>query len=198
MPKIVDHDAERERLAAAACRTIARVGLDGATLRAIANEAQCSTAPLVHYFGDKNQLMIHALRQAARQTGLRMLDVHGREKGRSALRGMAAEGLPLDKLRQDEWRVWLCFWGQSVSGVDLVAEQIQRYTGWRRLFVAVFLQTQADGGLARDVDAESEAELLVAFIDGIGIQAIFEPKRFSKRRQLELLDAHLDRLFPRV
>jgi AcrR family transcriptional regulator len=195
LPKIVDHDAERQRLAAAACRTVARVGLEGATLRSIAEEAGCSTGPLVHYFGDKSQIMVHALRHAARETGLRMLRAHGHEKGRAALEAIAEEGLPLDALRQDEWRVWLAFWGQTVSAPEIVAEQNQRYTAWRRLFQAVIERTQTDGDLDKSVDAERSSELLVAFIDGIGIQAMFEPTRFRRRRQLELLDTHLDRLF---
>ena len=196
MPKIVDHEAERERLAAAACRTVARAGLEGATLRAIAEEARCSTGPLVHYFGDKSQILIHALRHAARATGTRMLDVHARRRGRAALRAMAAEGLPLDRRRRGEWRVWLAFWGQAISGADLAAEQTRRYTAWRRLMQAVLEQARADGDLDRRLDPEREAVLLVAFVDGIGIQAMFEPDRFDERRQLELLDAHLDRLFP--
>ena len=196
MPKIVDHDAERQRLAGAACRTVAKVGLEGATLRAIAQEAQCSTGPLVHYFGDKNQILIHALRHASRETGMRMLDVHSREKGRAALRGMAAEGLPVDTVRRAEWRVWLAFWGHAIAGADLRVEQNRRYTAWRRLMQAVFLQAQADGELEGRFDPEREAVLLVAFIDGIGIQAMFEPKRFSPQHQLDLLDGHLDRLFP--
>ncbi len=197
MPKIVDHDVERHRLAGAACRTVAKAGLEGATLRAIAEEAQCSTGPLVHYFGDKNQILIHALRHAARETGMRMLDVHARESGRAALRGMAAEGLPLDELRRAEWRVWLAFWGQAITaGADLAAEQNRRYTAWRRLMQAVLLQAQADGELDGRLDPEREAVLLVAFIDGIGIQAMFEPRRFNRQCQLDLLDGHLSRLFP--
>ncbi len=195
MPKIVDHDAERHRLAGAACRTIAKAGLEGTTLRAIAEEARCSTGPLVHYFGDKNQILIHALRHASRETGMRMLDVHSREKGRAALREMAAEGLPLDELRRAEWRVWLAFWGQALAGADLAAEQNRRYTAWRRLMQAVFLQAQTDGELHGRFDPEREAVLLVAFIDGIGIQAMFEPERLDPQYQLDLLDGHLGRLF---
>ncbi|MCP5067309.1 MAG: TetR family transcriptional regulator [bacterium] len=198
MPKIVDHEAERQRLAAAACRTVARAGLEGATLRAIAEEAGCSTGPLVHYFGDKSQIMIHALRHAAHETGLRMLRAHGLAEGRSALRAIAEEGLPLDAKRQDEWRVWLAFWGQAIASPELVEEQHQRYTAWRRLFQAIIERTQAEGDLAEHIDAERACELLVAFIDGIGIQAMFEPRRFPRRRQLELLDIHLDQLFSTV
>lgn len=194
MPKIVDHDAERERLAAAACRTVARAGLEGATLRAIAHEARCSTGPLVHYFGDKRQVLIHALRHASRETGSRMLHALGRETSRAALRAVAEEGLPLDERRREEWRVWLAFWGHAAADGDLAAEQHQRYTAWRRLMKVVLERAQAEAALAAGLDLEREAELLVALIDGIGIQAMFEPARFDRRRQLQLLDAHLERL----
>ena len=49
--------------------------------------------------------------------------------------------------------------------------------------------------VAAGLDVEHEGELLVALIDGIGIQAMFEPARFDRRRQRLLLDTHLARLF---
>ena len=50
MPKIVDHDLQKEKFADATRRLIARVGLEGITMRAVAAEAGLSYGSLFHYF----------------------------------------------------------------------------------------------------------------------------------------------------
>ena len=194
MPKIVDHDQERSRLAEAACRTIAKDGLEGATMRAVACEAACSTGPLVHYFGDKNGLLVHALRHAASRTGSRMLQCLQSQRGIAALRALLEQGLPLDAERRDEWRIWLGFWGRASGDPALAAEQIRRYAEWRGLLRAALERCLGEGELAAGLDLEHEAEELIALIDGIGIQAMFEPTRFTNQRQLAAIDRYLARL----
>jgi hypothetical protein len=44
------------------------------------------------------------------------------------------------------------------------------------------------------VDCAAEAAALVALVDGLAIQATFEPRALSARRQTALVDAHLDAL----
>ena len=50
MPKIVDHDRQRVKFAEAAMSLIARHGLEGVTMRAVAAEAGLSYGSLFHYF----------------------------------------------------------------------------------------------------------------------------------------------------
>ena len=62
MPKIVDHDVQRVKFAEAAMRLIARHGLDGLTMRAVAAEAGLSYGSLFHYFNSTDELLMHAVR----------------------------------------------------------------------------------------------------------------------------------------
>ena len=64
MPKEVDHDQRREELLEAVWRVIARDGMEGTTIRAIAKETGWSTGVLAHYFGDKDDIISSALRLA--------------------------------------------------------------------------------------------------------------------------------------
>ena len=194
MPKIVDHDAQREEIAGAAARTIARFGLEGATMRAVAEEAGCSTGPLVHYFGDKSRILVHALRHASRKAGDRMLRQLRNGRGIAALHSVLEEALPLDGTRQAEWRVWLNFWGRAATHTDLAAEQARRYREWRELVRGGLESARADGWLTNGLDLGREAEAIVALVDGIGIQAMSEPTRLTPERQIGLIDAYLERL----
>ncbi len=62
MPKIVDHDVQREKFANAAIRIVARAGLEGLTMRAVALERGHPTGPLFHYFNSKDELLMEAIR----------------------------------------------------------------------------------------------------------------------------------------
>ena len=194
MPKIVDHDAQREEIAGAAARAIARAGLEGATMRAVAKEAGCSTGPLAHYFGDKSRILVHALRHTSRKTGDRMVRQLRRGRGIAALRSVLEEALPLDGTRKAEWRVWLSFWGRAATHPDLAAEQARRYEEWRVLVQGGLESARVEGELASGLDLEREAEAIVALVDGIGIQAMFEPSRFTPEHQLTIVDAYLERI----
>ena len=195
MPKIVNHDLRREELAAATWRALARRGLEATTVRLVAEEAGTSTGVLAHYFRDKNDLLLFALRLASTRAAGRMM-VHATERtGIDALRAVSLEGLPLDRERRLEWRVWLAFWGQAVVSATLAAEQRHRYDAWRRLIGR--LLSDALGKRAVRVDVESEADALIAFIDGTGIQATFEPRRMTPQRQTDAIDRYLERLLRR-
>jgi hypothetical protein len=44
------------------------------------------------------------------------------------------------------------------------------------------------------LDLDREAEAIVALVDGIGIQAVFEPSRFTPEHQRKIIDAYLERI----
>ena len=57
MPRIVDHDARRRRVAEEAAELIAERGIDAVTFREIGERAGCSTAIVSHYFRDKRDVL---------------------------------------------------------------------------------------------------------------------------------------------
>lgn len=191
MPKLVHHELRRKEVAEAAWRVIAKRGIDAATVREIASEAGCSTGVLAHYFRDKDELLLYALRLATERTARRMAHRIRGASGPEALRAVLLEALPLDDERQVEWRIWLSFWGHAVSDVLLAEEQKKRYAQWRGLVRSLILAGQRQGSIRHDIAAGEETDSIVALIDGIGIQATFEPDRLSSEHQIALLDRYL-------
>lgn len=57
MPKVVDHDKQRETLLDASFRLLADEGYEAATLRRMAAAAGVSTGTLYHYFPDKPAIL---------------------------------------------------------------------------------------------------------------------------------------------
>jgi TetR/AcrR family transcriptional repressor of bet genes len=199
VPKIVDHEQRREELAAAVWRLASRDGLEAVTIRGVSAEAGWSTGALHHYFSDKEELLLFAFRTIADRVGRRVDAV--RESAREPvelLRELLAIGLPLDDERCDETRVWFAFLGLSLTRPALARAQGAAYGQWRRLVASALEEAQRQGKLDAAVDPAREAAGLVALVDGLAVQAMFEPSGPSAERQLELLDARLVELRTRA
>ena len=116
MPKVVDHEQRREELAAAVWRLASRDGLDAVTIRGVAAEAGWSTGALHHYFSDKEELLLFALKTVADRVGRRVATARAESAEPLELaRALLAIGLPLDEERRDETRVWFAFLGLALT-----------------------------------------------------------------------------------
>jgi AcrR family transcriptional regulator len=186
VPKVVDHAQRRRELVAATWAVVAAEGIEAATVRRIAEEAGCTTGRITHYFADKEEVLVAALRQVHRAAGKRMLAAIGPRSGLAALRAVLAEALPLDEERILEWRVWLAFWGSAATSTRLQAEQHERYREWRGLLNRVLATAQHDGQLAVgiDLDLDRLVDQIVALVDGFGLQGVlhaWEPEQLVSR-----------------
>jgi TetR/AcrR family transcriptional repressor of bet genes len=195
VPKIVDHEQRREELAEAVWRLASHEGLDAVTIRRVAAEAGWSTGALHHYFPDKEELLLFAFRIVANRIGRRVAAARATaDEPLELVRELLAIGLPLDAERRDETRVWFASLGLALTRPALARAQGAAYAQWRRQVASALEAAQADGALDAAIDARREAAGLVALVDGLAVQAMFEPSGPSAKRQLELLDARLAEL----
>jgi AcrR family transcriptional regulator len=191
VPKVVDHEKRRDELAAAVWRLASREGLEAVTLRRVAAEAGWSTGALHHYFADKEELLLFAFETIADRVGRRVETA--RKTARDPLelaRALLAIGLPLDPERRDETRVWFAFLGLALTRPALARAQRLSYAAWRRLVADALRDAQERGDVDAAVDVEREAAGLVALVDGLAVQASFEPRALD----VGLVDERLDRL----
>ena len=190
MPKVVDHEQRRRELVAATWAVVAAEGIEAATVRRIAEEAGCTTGRITHYFADKEEVLVAALRQVHRAAGKRMLAATGERSGLEALRAVLAEALPLDQERVLEWRVWLAFWGSAATSTSLQAEQHQRYREWRGLLKRVL----ATAALPADIDLDRLVDQIVALVDGFGLQGVLDPQHPQPEQLASRLNGAVDAL----
>ena len=109
-------------------------------------------------------------------------------------RATLAEMLPLDAERQAEVRVWFAFLGLALTRPTLARAQRDAYRACRGLLAETLAQAQAEGMAAPDLDCDCEAAALVALVDGLAVQAAFEPEDLGPERQMEIVDARLAQL----
>ncbi len=171
----------RTTIVEAALSVIASAGLEGATVRRIAEQAGATTGLVTHYFANKDEILIAALRHVHRAAGSRMLDASIGRQGLPALLAVIEESLPLDEVRRTEWKIWLAFWGHATNVPMLLAEQRTRYEEWTNLLTELI----GNAGL------ETSVVGLVAIIDGVGVQATVNPAGMPPALQLATVNSYL-------
>jgi AcrR family transcriptional regulator len=191
MPKRVDHERRRRELAEAVFRVVAREGLDGASLRLVAEEAGWSIGSMRHYFATKAELLAFALRHAAERIEERIGRLPGGGTELERLREVVAELLPLDAARREEALVWLAFIARAVVDPTLApgAEDV-----WRQLHEPLVRRLEAAvgrGELPAHLDPEREAVQLQALIDGLVVHLVSAPGHAPPELATAVIDDHL-------
>lgn len=189
MPKIVDHDTRRREIVEASWQVIAGEGLDGVTMRKIAAAAGCTTGRLTHYFANREELVLAALRAVYDAAASRMAAVQDASGPlRKRLLQMLEETLPLDDTRLREWKIWIAFWGAAAADRTLAEENDDRHDRWRASILPLIRE------IAPSSDAVYEAERLVGIVNGLGLEAAISPTRRNRARAREALARHLESL----
>ena len=186
MPKVIDVDERRQELTDAAARLIARSGLGAATLRDVAAEAGLTTGALTHYFADKRELL-HRTFVASLQLRIAQRDDDLPEDPQAALRAALSRALPTDEGTRRHWMVSVAFCSEAAGDAELADTQRNAYREYRAhvaRLVGRCTNTSSDARL-------EVAEQLIAAVDGIALQALFDPGSWSPARQLAALDRAL-------
>lgn len=194
MPKIVDHDERRRELLSAARRVIVRDGIDAATTRAIAKEAGYSNGVLAHYFADKDEILLSALRQSHQRIRERLAGKVRAVSGLAALRELLLDNLPLDAERTQETRLEVSFWSRSLASERLAEVQQVEASELRSAVRGLLAQARAAGELHGDDNLDDLAEHLLALVDGLSLHLLLYPGRLTRVDLERLMLSHLDRL----
>ena len=189
--RTVDHNLRRDEVATLATVLIARGGIDAATVRDIAAAGGYSTKVVSRYFSDKRELLLLVYRAAAERARGRLMAARA-ARGDDVLACTDAL-LPLDAERRTDWAVWLAFWGMAVSDQGFSREQRRRVRSTRQFLGAVIENAAAAGELPEDTDAQWLAAELLTAVNGVAVQAMFDPGDWPVERQQAMVRAHYSR-----
>jgi len=192
MPKLIDHDLRRRELVEASWQVIAEEGLEGVTMRKVAAAAGCTTGRITHYFENREELVLAALKAVYDMAAERMAaaaesDLPPAEK----LMLHLEEGLPLDRNRHREWKVWIAFWSAAASTPELAAENDRRHRIWRKAMIPLIR------AMAPTADCEREADILSGIVDGLGLEAAVSYTPANRARARDTVAAYVARLAER-
>lgn len=197
MPRQVDHEARRQRIADAVCRLAARRGVGEVSLRQVAAEAGVSMGQVQHYFRTKDDMLLFAFHTVSarveQRLGTAFPDASTPPTAYELLRLLLLAMLPIDEPTRFEAPLWLAFLAQAVISPNL-AEPFRAGTVALVGFAADQLRSaQQQGDVEVSLHPEREAISLFALADGLMIRTLLDP-HFGQQA-IDTIDYHLDRLF---
>lgn len=197
MPKIVDHDERRLELVAATWRIIARLGIEGATMREIALEAGFANGALKPYFSSKDTLLTFAFGHVFNRTNERIASVTAGTSGLPALRAFCCEVLPLDDERVQEARIVIPFWQKALTDSGKAALHATSMEQWHSQIQAFVSEARAAGDICAPLSDQVIADHLLNMLLGAQIAAALTVAGQAPQQFTGQLDDYLDLLCSR-
>jgi AcrR family transcriptional regulator len=191
VPKIVDHDERRLELVDATWRIIARLGIEGATMREIATEAGFANGALKPYFPTKDTLLTFAFGHVFNRTNERIAEVTAGRSGIAALRAFCIEVLPLDEERINEARIVIPFWQKAINDPEKATIHRDSMEQWHAAILEYLAQARKSGDVSSAVDDHSIAGHLLNMLLGAQIVAALAPQGQADLGLAEQLEGFL-------
>ena len=170
---------KRSRLVAAASSVFAEMGYASTRVADIAERAEVGKGTVYEYFASKEELLF-AVFESINQDVAARLDSALNEGGSSwdQLERLLEIGAAVAVEQHDLQPVVLDFWAAS-RGRDFEQKYrdqvVASYTFYRTVVANFLSEGQNSGEFRSDVDIDGIATVLVAAIDGLGIQFYFDP-----------------------
>ncbi|MFC4497526.1 TetR/AcrR family transcriptional regulator [Streptomyces ovatisporus] len=190
MPKQVDHEGRRSRIADAVCLLADESGLEGVTLRDVAARAGVSMGAVQRCFATKEQMLVFAVRHIGarvRDRSRARLTSSPAQSVRTALGHALSEMSLLREENRAEARVWLAFVAKAAVSPSLAAELRSGYAQFHDTVAA--LLREATGR----TDPHVQARTLLALADGLTTHVLVG--HLSSDAAQQTLDAHLRTLW---
>ena len=194
MPKIVDHEARRAKFAEAAMRLIARNGIEGVTMRAVASEAGLSYGSLFHYFDSKDDLLMHAVRHLTSLQTARVNEYASQYSGLRALEHLLCDDAIVNESSRDSWTVWLTFQYKVALDTSFAEMHAEMISGWLERIRTLLADALRAGEIRHDLDIDAEAMAVWAYSSGVGQLGLLHPESVPPAFQKRLISLYLDRL----
>ncbi|MFG2736284.1 TetR family transcriptional regulator C-terminal domain-containing protein [Streptomyces carpaticus] len=181
MPRQVDHDSRRRTIAEAVCALADRDGLEGVTLRDVAEEAGVSMGAVQRCFRTKDEMLVFALSHVSEQVAARIRRAH-------SLGRVAAEIALLTEGHRAQARVWLAFAARAAVSPPLAAVLRAHYAEAHALLTRL-IQTTGDEDRNGAGDAAERARTLLALADGLTAHVLIG--HLTPHAAQAVLDHHL-------
>jgi len=196
MPKIVDHDNQREIIAKAAWRVIRNDGFENATVRKIAQEAGLAPSSLRYYFNNQEQLLQFALRMVIERVENRFLKMNllvnniTLEEAKQILLQL----IPIDEEQKLEMEVWLSFSVKALRNPLLKGLNRDTYELMFQVVLKTLGYLNTAGLLKESLDLKFEAHRLHTLIDGLAVHRVISPDKMSPELMDYILMQHFKEL----
>ncbi|MFD0279305.1 TetR/AcrR family transcriptional regulator [Kitasatospora sp. NPDC127111] len=198
MPRQVDHEDRRRRIAEAVCRLADEHGLEGVTLRDVAARAQVSMGAVQRCFRTKEEMLAFTLGHIGERITERVRARVDRSPAQSAATTLGHALTEVALLREEhraEARVWLAFVAQAAVSTPLADLLKANYAALHEAFTRLIREACEGTAGGAPVDPRREADTLLALADGLTTHVLIG--RLTPHEAQHLLHTHLAGLWER-
>lgn len=195
MPKIVDHEQQKIKVAEAAWRVIRQSGIENASVRNVAQEAGISPGSMRHYFSTQSELFLFSMNLVSERANARIAALSFDRPMPEVVRDMLSELLPLNEEKRSEMEVWLAFMSRSIWDTALHDLAKRVYEEMNQGMIRTVAALAQQGLVSKDLDAEEEGRRMQVFVDGIALHGLLYPQSMTPQHMERLLDQYLEELY---
>ena len=206
MSKTVFQDRRQQRsllaqdrcveVAQAAWSVIARDGLERASMRNIAREMGCTTGVLSHYFRDKDALLRFTIEQVIDAVAQHAAEHPDAGNNRGSYCTYLLTLLPVDAEGLQYWRAWIDFVGTAIHHKDMNDLHTKAYERFRKNTMMHLASLQNNGALCNKSNIAELANVVICFIDGLGLHASLSPQNWPMEKQRTFVKNFISRNLP--
>lgn len=190
MPRIIDHEVERRRIARATWEVLQQSGYDALTVRNIARQAGCTTGTLSHYFRNRGELIAFSYELVTTE----MIEVIHRKlprinPGLARLRTLLELLIPR-KPKSDlhEISVTISSWVFALSDPDILIQHRKNYARLRELAEGFVREAIEIDEMPATTVAADIGDMMISFADGLCVAMMLEKPLFPTKRCTLLID----------
>ena len=205
MPKFVDAAVRRQEVVEAVFRIVAADGLERASLREVAEEAELAVGSVRHYFASSDELLAHSFGVAVdrvvgrlRAADERLAELQpGSPEHHQGVLTLLGEFLPLDEERAADACVWMAFKNAARTRPFLAAEADRSHRAVAAIVGSLVQEVSSAAGAGAAPDQQrlvTEAERLLATLDGLTMHALLQPEWMTAQMCSDVLESHLSGL----
>jgi AcrR family transcriptional regulator len=196
MPKIVDHQKQKEKVAQAVWQVILKSGIDKATVRNIAEEANLSVSTMRHYFTNQSELLYFSMNLIIERMEERIQSRVQQFDGPpfEAAQKIVQFFIPQNKEEQIELQVWLAFHAKALSDDKMSELSDKMYSDVYRGMEWALHILKKSNLLKQDLDLELEIDRLYGLVDGLAIHRILKPDLLPPEKIRAIVSHHLKEL----
>lgn len=196
MPRQVDYEDRRRRIAEAVCTLIARSGMEAASLRDVAAQANVSMGAVQRCFRTKEDMLLFALEHISQhvsgRANQRIAATSTPQAASTLLSHTLAELALLDEQAKTQAHVWLAFVAHAPASEKLAAVLRDTYTKLHDLIAWLIRYGQDTREFPQNLDPDGEANTLLALADGLTVHVLAGHR--SPAAALATLQRHIDHL----
>jgi AcrR family transcriptional regulator len=186
----------RAQILDAVTKVVDDYGIDGVTMRRVAERASVSIGMVTYYYASKRELIFDALKESNARRSHQRRAIGGESTSPRRMRAYFDVAFS-DEPGMQDWAFTLMTWAQATRDPELRKYLVDHFIEGRESMSGHIRAGIESGEVRHDIDPEAIAELFIAVRDGLGVEVALGADDVTRARARELAEMFLTLLKPR-